>query len=160
MYSNNGFTKVEEDLIFENIVINSYKNSEWLIDGYEDIDVMKIAKGRIKAYGLSGEAEKIVLRNYEKLGKRFEEIKESGQHKDLFLTSKVYKLHNFLFKDIFVKCILEIVIVVILAVSFLINYERDKNTMGVIFTSKRGRGLIKDKLIVSIVGIAIRLRNT
>ena len=152
VYSKEGFTTAEEDLILENIVVNSYKNSEWLIDGYEGIDVMEIAKGRIEAYSLSGKAKKIVLRNYEKLGKRLEEIKESGQHKDLFLTGKIYKLHNFLFKDIFVKCILEIVIVVILAVSFLINYERDKNTMGVIFTSKRGRGLIKDKLIVSIVG--------
>lgn len=59
-------------------------------------------------------------------------------------------MHSFLFKNIFTAIIYEIMILIVLATSFILNYEFESKTALVVYSTKRGRHLTKDKLIVSL----------
>lgn len=156
LYSSESYLQSEVDLFDELLTIGNYKNVAIdLIDAYEDLDIMEMAQGGIEAYGIGGDAANLVRKNYEKLIPRFNELKNNGEHKNLFFIGTIYKTHSLLFKKIFVKVIFEIIILIILAVSLLVNYERDNKTIALVSSTKRGRELIKDKLFICIVSAII-----
>lgn len=151
LYSGESFTEDENLLIREVAILNMYSHADTLIECYEKMDFNKVAKGVVNMYGLSGDAEKTIMDNYSKVEERFNEVKANGDHKDIFFMGETYKLHQFLFRDIFKNCIIEIAILVSLAVAYLVSYERDRRCMGIVLATKRGRNLIKDKLLVGIL---------
>lgn len=156
LYSNEGYLQSEIDLFDELLVIDNYKNVTIdFIDAYEDLDIMEIAEGGIEAYRIGGDAADLVRKNYEKLLPRFNELKNNGEHKNLFFIGTIFKTHSLLFKKIFVKVIFEIIILTILAVSLLVNYERDNKTLALVSSTKRGRELIKDKIFICIISAII-----
>ena len=126
-----------------------------LVDSYENINIMKVAKSDIKAYGLSKKASEIAIQNYKNLEERFEEIKDNKEHKNFFFFGKSYQTHSMLFGDLFSSCIYQIMILVVLITSYLINYEFDNKTSLVVYSSKRGRKNDKDKLMICIVSALI-----
>ena len=148
---NGKFSKEEKQFIKEAKVIESYYI---LIDkfqsAYEKIDIRKLAEYSIKSYNLSGKAAETARKQYGKFEHRFNELKNNGEYKNLFFIGETYKMHSFLFKDIFTKIIYEIMIIMVLATAYIINYEFDNKTHLIAYSSKRGRHLIKDKLFAAI----------
>lgn len=116
--------------------------------GYDDIDINKMSEGELSKSPYNEKVNSIIKENYDKFAIRFNELKEEGEHKNLFFHGKTYKMHSFLFKDIFTAIIYEIMILIVLATGFIINYEFENNTAQVAYSTKRGRNLIKDKMIV------------
>ncbi|MGL5315185.1 MAG: hypothetical protein ACRC92_18160 [Peptostreptococcaceae bacterium] len=159
-YSNNYdgsiFTKEERNFIEEVNILEMYVNlSRGLIDSYENIDWMDVAKTDINMYGLSGKAADMVYKNYEKFSLRFEELVKNNEHKNVFFIGTFYKTHSLLFRDIFSKCIYEIMILVVLITAYLVNYEFDNKTSLLVYSTKRGRNNSKDKFIVCILSAII-----
>lgn len=157
--STKDFSSEEIQLLDRLSVMNTYKSFAIdLIKEYEEIDIDEIIEGSIKSYGISGKAAEVVRRNYSDLGKRLEELKENEEHKNIYFLGKVYRTHKLLFKDILRTVIYEIMILTVLITTCLINYERDNGTELLIASTGKGRSLIKDKLIISIVwGIIVAI---
>lgn len=117
---------------------------------YNKIDIMQIAEGEIKKYNLSGKAAEIVRSEYKSFNKRFNELIKNEEHKNLFFMGNTYRMHSLLFKDLFRSFIFEIIILSVLITGYSVNYEFDNSTQLLAYSTKRGRNLIKDKLLSSI----------
>ncbi|XZK31052.1 hypothetical protein ACSXCN_05920 [Clostridium perfringens] len=151
-YEEKVFSKEDMDLINQLSAINLYKNiTSEFIHRMESLDSEKMAESNISKYGLKGEAANLVRKNYEDLGERLQELKSNGEHKNLFFFGVNYRTQNLLYKKVIGACLIEIMILVVLGVVFLINYERENKTLGLVSTTKRGRNLIKDKAIVGLM---------
>ncbi|MEG0854965.1 MAG: hypothetical protein RSG52_00650 [Terrisporobacter sp.] len=144
----------EEELKFFNEVNLLYVYSNMSMDqikSYEDINIKEVGKQSIEMYGLSGQAAKMSNENYKELDKRFEEIKENEEHKNLFFLGSTYRMHSLLFRETLMKCIYEIIILVVLMTAYLINFEFDNKTNLLVYSTKRGRKNIKDKFTVCVL---------
>lgn len=117
---------------------------------YENININKIADRELAKSSYNDNVNKIIKKNYDEFTTRFQELKANGEHKNLFFHGRTYKMHSFLFKDIFTSIIYEIMILIVLATSFILNYEFESKTALVVYSTKRGRDLTKDKLIVAL----------
>ncbi|PWX61332.1 hypothetical protein CYK85_13040, partial [Clostridium perfringens] len=151
-YEEKVFSKEDMDLINQLSAINLYKNiTPEFIHRIESLDSEKMAESNINKYGFKGEAANLVRKNYEDLGKRLQELKGNGEHKNLFFFGENYRTQNLLYKKVIGACLIEIMILVVLGVCFLINYERENKTLGLVSATKRGRNIIKDKAIVGLI---------
>lgn len=151
-YEEKVFSKEDMDLINQLSAINLYKNiTPEFIHRIESLDSEKMAESNINKYGFKGEAANLVRKNYEDLGKRLQALKSNGEHKNLFFFGESYRTQNLLYKKVIGACLIEIMILVVLGVCFLINYERENKTLGLVSATKRGHNLIKDKAIVGLI---------
>lgn len=64
-------------------------------------------------------------------------------------------MHSFLFKSIFRNIIFQCSILACLITMFILNYEFDNNTSLIAYSTKRGRNLIKDKLLASLICVSL-----
>ena len=158
-YEGGVFTQEELKFFNEVNLLYTYSNlSVDLIKAYEDIDINEIAKNTISSHDLSGQAAEISSKNYEKLAERFEEIKENKEHKNLFFFGINYRMHSLLFKETLMKCIFEIIILVVLMTAYLINFEFDNKTNLLVYSTKRGRKNMKDKFVICVassIGVSV-----
>lgn len=151
-YEDHNLFSEEDWTIFNKIQLKEmYLNLAKDIDSkYEQIDWEKIAGFEIEKYQLSGSAANTLKNEYAKLAQRFEEIKENGEHKTWFFAGKPHMMHSFLFRTIIGHLIFEALILIVLATALITNYEFENRTHLVTYSSKRGRGLVKDKLAASL----------
>ena len=150
-YDDKVFSKGENQFFIEANALDYYATvANDVIADYEDIDIKSIGEGTIEAYDIKGKAEDLVREEYKKLEDRFEEIKENKEHKNFFFFGKLFKTHKLLYKETIRTCIFEIVILVVLISTHLINYEFDNKTSLLVYSTKRGRNNVKDKILVSI----------
>ncbi len=158
-YEGGVFTKEELEFFNKVNLLYTYSNlSVDLIKAYEDIDINEIAKNTISSHDLSGQAAEISSKNYDKLAERFEEIKENEEHKNLFFFGINYRMHSLLFKETLMKCIFEIIILVVLMTAYLINFEFDNKTNLLVYSTKRGRKNMKDKFVICVassIGVSV-----
>jgi hypothetical protein len=124
-------------------------------ENYARIDVKKVAENEIAKYGISGNAAKTLQREYEKFSKRFEVMKQNGEHKEWFFAGKACFMHSFLFKTVFLHISIEALILIILSTALITNYEFENRTHLVTYGTTRGRRLMKDKLGASVVMAAL-----
>lgn len=120
-------------------------------DTYATIDIKRIAESEIDAYGLSGNAAKTLRDEYDKYSQRFEEMKENKEHKEWFFAGQMYQMHSFFFKTIFKTLVFEALILIVLATALITNFEFENQTHLVTYSTKRGRLLMKDKLVASLL---------
>lgn len=150
-YIEDTYNKEEIEFIKELGIVEAYFYTMKDIDEvYSKVDIMGIAEGEIKKYGLSGKAADTVRNQYESFSKRFQQLIKNREHKNLFFLGKVYGMYSLLFKTLFQAILFEIIILVVFITSYLVNDEFDNNTQAITYSTKRGRNLVKDKLYVSI----------
>lgn len=151
IYDNKTFTEEEKQFFIEASVLDFYSSTAIkTVQEYENINIKELGESQIKAYNIKGKVEEEIRENYEKLETRFEEIKENKEHKNLFFYGKLFKTHRLLYRDTIRTCIFEIVILVVLISTYLINYEFDNKTSLLVYSTKRGRNNLKDKLLVCV----------
>ena len=150
-YIEDTYNKEEIEFIKELGIVEAYFYTMKDIDEvYSKVDIMGIAEGEIKKYGLSGKAADTVRNQYESFSKRFQQLIKNREHKNLFFLGKVYGMYSLLFKTLFQAILFEIIILVVFITSYLVNDEFDNNTQAITYSTKRGRNLVKDKLYASI----------
>lgn len=143
----------KEELKFFNevkVVENYYDIAKDIDISYRGINILDIGRTAISENKLSGRPADTVRNQYKKLSKRFDKLKENGEYKNLFFIGRAYKMHSLLFKSLFRNFIYEIMILVVLITGYLINYEFENKTQLVVYSTKRGRNLARDKFYVSI----------
>ncbi|MBB6716664.1 hypothetical protein [Clostridium gasigenes] len=148
----------KEDIKLFNKVANieSYYNGIEILDKkYGDIDISRFAEEDLEKGGYSTNVANIIKGNWDEFEVRFNELKENGEHRNLFFNGLNYKMHSFLFKTIFKTMIYEIMILAVLIMGFIINYEFENKTSLLVYSSKRGREIIKDKLLVGLGTIVL-----
>lgn len=152
---NNKFSNKEIELLNGLRVLELYANlATEQVQEYEKVNFSNNALQYSKDHGLKGKALDIAVNRYNITQLIFEETIENKNHKNIFPLGD-YRFYSIVFYDIFFQCVFEITIMVVLITSYLINYENDNNTNTVIYTTKRGRKNIKDKLFVSIFSSVI-----
>ncbi len=117
---------------------------------YNSLDVMDNAEEGIRLYGLSGAAAETVRAHYSSLKPRVEELIQNNEHLHLFFHGKIFGTHSFLFKTLFGFVIFQAMILVVLFTGFIVNYEFEQKTSLVAYSTKRGRKLVWDKLMVAL----------
>lgn len=141
------YSKDEEKIIENTAVIEGYYMSiPNLIKKYDEIDIMERSEISIESLNLSGDAAKMVRQGYKKFNERFTELKKNGEQKHLFFMGINYEMHSFLYKDILRNIIIQMMILIVLIATYIMNYEFENGTSLVTYSSKRGRKLIYDKL--------------
>lgn len=128
-----------------------YVNMAKSIDeSYEEINIHKLAEAEIKKYGLSGKSAETLLGEYEKFSERFEEMVNNGEHKQWFFAGNAYFMHSFLFKTVFLHIIIESLLLIVLTTALITTFEFESKTHLVAYSTKRGRKLMKNKLLASV----------
>ncbi|QAT61891.1 hypothetical protein EQM13_09940 [Acidilutibacter cellobiosedens] len=146
------YDKEEIEFIRELGIVEAYYYKIGEIDDvYSNIDIMEKAENEISKYGLKGEAANTVRNEYRDFNKRFHQLVNNKEHKNLFYIGQIYRMHSLLFKSLFKSIIFEIIILTVLITSYLINYEFENNTEAITYTTRRGRNFILDKISAAIV---------
>lgn len=143
--------KIREVAIIENYYYSIERND---ID-YKKIDIGKTTEGDIEAMQLSGDLAETVRKNYKNFENRLEEIRSNEEQRNLFFQGQAYAMHSFLFTDILRTIIFEITILGCLIMLFIVNYEFDNNTSLIAYSTKRGRNLVKDKILAGFISIIL-----
>lgn len=136
------------------VIEQYYRKAQNIDDIYQNINLDSRAKQLIKRYGFTGRAAEKVRDQYQKLGGRLDQLIDHGEHKNLFFDGKLYEMHSFLFKNIGLALIFELMILVVLITAGITNDEFEQRTALVTYTTKRGRKLIIDKLITATIANA------
>lgn len=162
--SNDYYTNVEHSNKFSNEEIKFFNNLRVLeiysnlikdqINEYEKIDFSNNALQKSKEYGLEGKALDIGVDRYSIAQSVHKETIEDKDHKNIFPLGN-YWFYSLVFQDILFTCILEIIVMVVLITSYLVNYEVDSKTSTIVYATRQGRKNIKDKLFISIVSSVV-----
>ncbi|MGM9922921.1 MAG: hypothetical protein ACI35R_01575 [Bacillus sp. (in: firmicutes)] len=126
-------------------------NAETIDASYKEFDIEGIGESEISRYGLSGTAADTLRKQYVKFAERFDKLQENGEHTQWFFIGKQYFMHGLLFKTVFMHMILESIILIVLATALITNYEFENKTHLVTYAAKRGRRLMADKLVASLL---------
>lgn len=118
---------------------------------YAELDMQEVAEVEIAKYHLTGKAAEVLRNEGGKLSTRFEKLKQNGEHKEWFFAGKPYEVHSFLFRTLFRTFMFEALILIVLTTALLTTYEFENRTHLVVYSTKRGRSLMKDKLIASLI---------
>lgn len=132
------------------VVEHYYRTSHDIDNIYEDIRVQDQAEKMILQYGIEGKAAETVRQQYEKLGNRLEEIVDNQEHRHLFFSGILYEMHSHLFKEVGGALIFELMVLVVLITTFVMNYEFEQRTHLLTYTSKTGRSLVWHKIIAAV----------
>ncbi|WP_066496839.1 ABC transporter permease [Abyssisolibacter fermentans] len=147
-----GYTDEEKELLDDLRVIEFYYDLiNPLKAQYKNIDIIELGEEQIEMNKLSGQAAETVRTQYRKFNDRFYEIIKNKEHINLFLFGKSNRMHLFLFRDLLKTIMFEVMIIVVLITSYLINYEFNNKTFVLIYTTRKGRNLIKDKLFTALI---------
>ncbi len=129
----------------------SYYSTSLGIDSiYKGINIMQLAETEIQQFNLKGQAADTVRSEYKSFISRFQQLLKNGENKNLFFNGQIYGMHSLLFGTLFTSFIFEIIILAVLITAYLINYEFDNNTQLLVYSTKRGRNIIVDKLLVAV----------
>ncbi|WP_291627760.1 hypothetical protein [Clostridium sp.] len=143
----NKYTEKEKKQIASTSIIESYYLSiPELKKEYEKIDFIEMIAPTIKSIRASGEAADLIKVGLIKFDKRFKSLIKNKEYMELSFNGKAYRMHSFLYKEVLGTVLFQIMILIALIVSFLVNYENENNTSFIVYSSRRGRSLLSDKL--------------
>lgn len=127
-----------------------YNNAVWKTVAYEDISIQKMKNAFLEEEGIiSPWLHDRMVKEYDKLSNRFDEIISTGEHKTWFFNTG--RMHWKLFKETFIRLNYEGVLIIVLLTAFIMNYEFEHRTQLTVFSMKKGRKLIFHKGIASLL---------
>ncbi|WP_313800775.1 hypothetical protein [Cytobacillus sp.] len=157
-YSDRSFyvpeTFSEEEIQFFNytsLLEFYYFNSFHLEESYLSFDPIKIAEYEMKIYGISGPAAELIRNQYDNFVERFNEVKDNNEYKHLFPAQSIWDTHVLLFKTMFKSLLIESLILTVLITAYVMNFEFDRGTYLLTYSSKRGRRLWLDKFYAALI---------
>ncbi|MFT9817917.1 ABC transporter permease subunit [Lysinibacillus sp. NPDC056185] len=127
-----------------------------LDERYAKLNIETLKEGTIADFGLTNWAAGFVSREFDKLNNRFTEMKETKEYNKWFFASD-YRMHSELFKNLIKKIAMEGVILVVLLTALITNFEFEHRTQLVTYTTKKGRLLMRHKLIASLLTTLLTL---
>lgn len=143
----NKYSEDEKKQIVDSSIIESYYLSiPELKKEYEKIDFIEMIEPTIKSFRASGGGANLIKDGLIKFDKRFKTLIKNKEHMELSFNGKAYRMHSFLYKEVLGTLVFQITILIALIVSFLVNYENENSTSLVVYSSRKGRKILIDKL--------------
>lgn len=141
------YSEDEKKQIANSLIIESYYLSvPELKREYEKIDFIEMIDPTIKSFRASGGGANLIKDGLIKFDERFKNLIKNKEHMELSFNGKAYRMHSFLYKEVLGTVSFQVMILIALIVSFLVNYENENSTSLVVYSSRRGRKILIDKL--------------
>lgn len=118
---------------------------------YATIDIPKLKQSFIEDEKMPPWLERKMTDEFDRWNARFDEIIETNEYKQWFFLND-YRMHSNLFISKMKTLALEGVLLVALLTALITNYEFEKKTQLVIYSTKNGRKLIWYKGFASLIG--------
>ena len=139
------------------------QNAKALEERYEAINLSKEKEALFEYYSMPAWLENKMIVEFDGWQSRYEEIVETNEYKQWFFLSD-YRMHSELFRSLMKNLAVEGVLLVILLTAFITNYEFEHRTQLVVYTTKKGRKLLINKgvasLLVSFIVLALLFGGT
>jgi hypothetical protein len=87
------------------------------------------------------------VRNYDRLQKRVEQIRKTGEGTYAFYPGSWYKLHSTLYGKLWKKLILQTAVLMILSMLYLMDYERIYKTQDLVLATTTGKKMMEKKML-------------
>lgn len=88
-----------------------------------------------------------IVRNYDRLQKRVEQIRKTGEGTYAFYPGSWYKLHSTLYGKLWKKLILQTAVLMILSMLYLMDYERIYKTQDLVLATTTGKKMMEKKML-------------
>ena len=88
-----------------------------------------------------------IVRNYDRLQKRVEQIRKTGEGTYDFYPGSWYKLHSTLYGKLWKKLILQTAVLMILSMLYLMDYERIYKTQDLVLATTTGKKMMEKKML-------------
>ena len=85
--------------------------------------------------------------NYDRLQKRVEQIRKTGEGTYAFYPGNWYKLHTTLYGKLWKKLILQTAVLMILSMLYLMDYERIYKTQDLVLATTTGKKMMEKKML-------------
>ena len=117
---------------------------------YDTLDMRKILEQKEKKSGYEpqGAWGMWIVRNYDRLQKRVEQIRKTGEGTYAFYPGSWYKLHSTLYGKLWKKLILQTAVLMILSMLYLMDYERIYKTQDLVLATTTGKKMMEKKILV------------
>lgn len=108
---------------------------------YNELDMMAVEEEKLQeiGYKVSDSYKKFLDNQYLELQRRVKEIRASGEGNDIFYLGNYINFHSKLYIKILRIAVLEMLLIMMVSVSYLMDYERNNRTSDVIISSCFGR---------------------
>lgn len=127
------------------------ETNQTLYDNLNMLDILE-QKENMNNYHPAGAYAKFIYTNYEKLQKRVEEIKRTGEGNYGFYPGQIYEIHKILYIHIGKNVLLETAVLVMLSILFLMDYERLHRTRTLVITTRIGKKVMRSKALMGLLG--------
>ncbi|WP_176140585.1 hypothetical protein [Halobacillus salinus] len=118
---------------------------------YKSIDFKSIGSSAVNMYGLNGGAEDVLNQQYKKAEQRKKELVGNQEHLSFFFNGFKFEMHTLLFKDLGRFLLFEAMVLTVLISAYITTFEFENRTDSTLFSTKRGRKLMKDKWIAACI---------
>ncbi|MGN7400055.1 hypothetical protein ACTHO0_09380 [Cytobacillus praedii] len=146
------FSEKEIQIFNKTALLEYYYSNSLIIDkSFLARDPVKKAEYELKVYGISGEAAELIRSKYVNFTERFNEVKNNREYKYLFPAQSVWETHLLLFKNMFKTLLIESLFLTILVTAYVMNFEFERGTYLLAYSSKRGRKLWLDKFFAALI---------
>lgn len=167
-----GFGGTDAQSFFENTTIEQYEevslekqqqinhasllytylqSAKALESRYATIDIPKLKQSFIEEEKMPLWLERKMTDEFDRWNTRFHEIVQTVEYKQWFFLND-YRMHSNLFRSQMKTLALEGVLLVALLTALIMNYEFEKKTQLVIYSTKKGRKLIWHKGFACLIG--------
>lgn len=108
---------------------------------YDELDMTIVEEEKLQeiGYQVSDSYKKFLDNQYLDLQRRVKEIRESEDGNDIFYLGNYINFHSKLYIKILRIAVLEMLLIMMVSVSYLMDYERNNRTSDVIISSRFGR---------------------
>lgn len=141
-----GYERDEINALSRTLKTQEMKNER---DIFEDYDAGGIGALVIRAMELQGVTAELVREKYATLQPQVDALAASDAALDYYAGPYTYKLHEKLFCGVFRLVVGEGVLLAAFLMLFSLGYEQKSHTQALVYTARRGRRIVRDKLLAA-----------
>ncbi|MFD1138179.1 hypothetical protein [Paenibacillus urinalis] len=147
------YTEDELQMFHQAMLIEHYYVKSQTADTvYKQLDVEAYAEDAMELYGVTGSPAEFIRTQFAALGERLAELIDKEEHKQLFFDGGMYRMHSKLFETLFGGIAIELMVLAVLITGLICKYETEHRSEHVVYSTRRGRKLMWDKLFASLTG--------
>jgi len=137
------------------LVENYFQRAQGADAYYQAMDLRTFGENLIEGNHFSESLNQIIRQNFAHAQEKFEAFVEQGEHRYFFFNNDFHAMHDHLFSRVLGTVAWGLTILVILSTGYLMNYEFDYGTHGLVYSTKKGRKLQWAKLKASLLATTL-----
>lgn len=127
-------------------------DAEGYTDAYKTFDIDEHAETAVEFLGDAPEgARDLMHRKYKMLAPRVRQLADTTEGSALTVNERLYRLRTYLYGTLLQTALLQAMAMAALTAAMGMDWERSTLAAGVVYTTQRGRGLLRDKLLAAVL---------